>query len=139
MHPDRNATVFRVFVAIVAVFLAIDVVLLARGNPLAAIPFIIESAVFWVCLLRLRVAIWIVRIWAALMILTGVAYWISVLFQLIAWAIYPEGGPIGERISKLTIWGSLSRTLVLALGVAILKFVTRDVLRPRSRGTEPVV
>ena len=93
-----------------------NIVRLVQGNLLVLISLVIQSLVLGFVLGRLPGAKWVIRVWAAILMLAGIAYWVSVGLQVFAWAIYPEGGPFVERVTKLTFWGAFSRSLMLGAG-----------------------
>jgi len=116
---SRQDLPFSLLVAILGIGLLVNFVLLGRGHLLAVVTIIVQTTVLTLTLAGFRYAAWAIRIWAGLLILTGTAYWLSVLFQFLSWAIYPEGGPL--QLTRLTLWGSLSRTFFLLVGVFFWK------------------
>jgi hypothetical protein len=118
---DRIAIVFFLLVAMLGYFLALNLcVLIVSDNVLPTLPIFIQSTVLTFVLFRIRGAAWVVRIWASLLVVTGVFYWISVVSDFLAWAIYPESGSFSQEVTKFTIDSAVTRTVPLVMGIVFI-------------------
>jgi len=134
---DRITIVFFLLVAMLSYFLALNLYLLVvSGSAAPTLPILVQSTVLTFVLLGIRGAAWAVRIWASLLVLTGVFYWISVVFDFLAWAIHPERGSFSQEVTKFTIDSAVARTVPLVMGVVFIVRATEITASRRKPGRD---
>jgi len=134
---EQVTIIFCLLVVTLSSLIVLNLFLHTRTDSLIpTISILVQSVVLIFTLLGARGAAWVIRIWASVAILGGIAYWVSIAAALFAWVIYPEGGPLPQRITDFSIGLAVGRTLTVILGVLFVVW-SSDIAASR-RGSKRV-
>ncbi len=125
MVTYRNKHYIVSLVILLSLFSVSNVLTLVEGRLLSVVPLSIQGLILVLIFAMHRWVVPVIRIWCVLLVAAGGLYWLSVLLQVFAFLVAPEGRTLAP--SKLSVAGALSRSFLLAVGLLYLRFLGRAV------------